>query len=265
MEQERLLEEGRTDEQPHLEDQRSFCDRCIVCLGPRFVTTLTDHEKDAVWHLRRHVVNNPKPEESELYKQVVLLWNTAFPEEKLDTFEKGQRWKRLGFQGTDPATDVRTGAFPLEQLVFLATHHPIEFKQMALEATRPASFYLFAISCFNVSHMLAIYFDLNTCPSVSPLGQVPCASKRQLRNLARLVVRECNANDVDMSVSICRLVLNEVFYEVLGVVHKAWLQLNQNGEKVTLLDFHKALRRGYEANSSFWQRPCDSLGDLKMS
>ena len=25
-------------------------------------------------------------------------------------------WKKLGFQGVDPATDVRTGAWPLEQL-----------------------------------------------------------------------------------------------------------------------------------------------------
>jgi len=27
-----------------------------------------------------------------------------------------QGWKKLGFQGTDPSTDVRTGSWPLEQL-----------------------------------------------------------------------------------------------------------------------------------------------------
>eukprot|EP00913_Durusdinium_trenchii_P023892 g22437.t1 len=116
-------------EGPHAahQDQKSFCDRCIVCLGPRYVTLLTEEERDAVWHMRRQVVNNPKPEDAELQKQVLLLWNTAFPDEKLDLFEKGQGWKKLGFQGTDPSTDVRTGSWPLEQLVALATHHPTEF------------------------------------------------------------------------------------------------------------------------------------------
>lgn len=31
-----------------LQDQKSWCDRCIVCLGPRYVVMLTDHERDAV-------------------------------------------------------------------------------------------------------------------------------------------------------------------------------------------------------------------------
>ncbi|CAK9055723.1 unnamed protein product [Durusdinium trenchii] len=206
MEQERLMEEGRTDEQPHIEDQKSFCDRCIVCLGPRYVTLLTEEERDAVWHMRRQVVNNPKPEDAELQKQVLLLWNTAFPDEKLDLFEKGQGWKKLGFQGTDPSTDVRTGSWPLEQLVALATHHPTEFRRMVQEASHSASFYLFAISCFNVSHMLVLFFDLHTFASVSPLGHVPRASKRQLRNLARLagLLRWCHPGKAGDGQLLCR-------------------------------------------------------------
>lgn len=248
------MEEGRSDEQPHIEDQKTWCDRCIVCLGPRYVIHLTDFERDAVWHMRRHVVNNPKPDDADLQKQVLLLWNTAFPDQKLEMFEKGQRWKKLGFQGTDPSTDVRTGSWPLEQLVALATHHPIEFRRMVQEASDPSSFYLFAISCFNVSHMLVLFFDLHTFASVSPIGKVARASKRQLRNLARLVVRECQANDVDVSANICKLVLNEVFMELLGVVHRDWMLLSQAGAKTSLIDFPKALRKGYDVNSSFWER-----------
>ncbi|CAE7217956.1 elmoB [Symbiodinium natans] len=265
MEAERLMEEGRTNEQPHIEDQKSFCDRCIFCVGPRYTAVLTDHERDAVWHMRRQVVNSPKPEEAELHKQVLEIWNSAFPEEKAEAFVKGAHWKKLGFQGLDPATDVRTGAWPLEQLASFARHRPRDLQEMVQQATSPASFYLFAISCFNISHMLAVFFDLHTSASVSPLGSVRRASKRQLRNLARLVVRECSANDVDMSSSICRLVLDEVFVEVLLVVHRHWLEMNRNGEKVTLMDFPKALRRGFDANSTFFERPCDSLGDLRMA
>ena len=62
-------EEGRSQEQAHIEDQKGWCDRCIICLGPRYVVLLTEEERDAVWHLRRRVVNNPKPLEPELQKQ----------------------------------------------------------------------------------------------------------------------------------------------------------------------------------------------------
>ena len=53
---------------------------------------------------------------------MLLLWNSAFPSQRLEAFEKGQRWKELGFQGVDPSTDVRTGSWPLEQLV---PRHPM--------------------------------------------------------------------------------------------------------------------------------------------
>lgn len=52
----------------------------------------------------------------EVFCQALLLWNAAFPSQRLEAFEKGQRWKELGFQGVDPSTDVRTGSWPLEQL-----------------------------------------------------------------------------------------------------------------------------------------------------
>eukprot|EP00931_Biecheleriopsis_adriatica_P041414 TRINITY_DN23671_c0_g1_i1.p1 TRINITY_DN23671_c0_g1~~TRINITY_DN23671_c0_g1_i1.p1 ORF type:complete len:272 (+),score=57.15 TRINITY_DN23671_c0_g1_i1:184-999(+) len=267
-EAERLLEEGRSDERErHIEDEKGIFDRCIEgCLGPRYTASLTEEERDAVWHMRRHVVNVPKPGEEEIQKLALLIWNAAFPEQKKDTFATGDHWKKLGFQGRDPSTDVRTGAWPLEQLASLAQHRPRELKEMVTDAADGKdSNYLFAISCFNVSHMLVIFFDLNTSPSVSPLPNVPRASKRQLRNLARLVVRESNANQTAVSADICRRVLNEVFVEVLGIVHSAWMDMVRSGSRVTLMDFPKALQKGFDANAAFWGQPCDSLGDLKMS
>ena len=67
------------------------------------------------------VVNNPKPDDADLQKQawkdkalrdlmaigktvqVLLLWNTAFPDQKLEIFEKGQSsWASRDSDHSDP-------------------------------------------------------------------------------------------------------------------------------------------------------------------
>lgn len=262
-EQERLLEEGQ---RTHIEDEKSILVsilRCSLCCA-RF-KELTETERDALWHLRRQVVNSPKPEEIEIQKQALFIWNAAFPDKKANKFETGDQWKLLGFQGRDPATDVRTGAWPLEQLLELAKQYPEELQRMVTNANAGPSEYLFAITCFNVSHMLVMFFDLNAAPSVSPLSNVPRATKQQLRNLARLIVRECEANNTPISAQVCRRVLNELFHEVMSFVHKAWMDMVAAGKgSMTLMDFPKALRKGFDVNSAFWENPCDNLDSLKL-
>ena len=81
---------------------------------------------------------------------------------------------------------------------------------------------------------------------MSPLKDAPRATRRQLRNLARLIVHECTANDVAVSANICRLVLNEVFVEVMQVVHSSWMRMKQG--EVSLMDFPKALRTWARGN-----------------
>merc|ERR1712137_72779 len=95
---------------------------------------LNEDEREALWHLRRHVVNEPKPARETMDNAFLAIWNAAFPNDRRDRFQVGEEWKRLGFQGCDPATDVRTGAFPLQQLERLALQRPELLKEKSDEA-----------------------------------------------------------------------------------------------------------------------------------
>lgn len=85
-------------------------------------------------------------------------WNICCPEEELES-RKSQQWKKLGFQGTDPASDFRgVGIFGLRCLVYFASTYPNTFKSML----RGHSFenkeqYPFSIAGFNV---IMIIFEI---------------------------------------------------------------------------------------------------------
>lgn len=272
-ERERLLEEGRGDEsdRSHVEDEKdgvlAWCFQCC-----RSKAELTQDEREVAWLLRRRVVNEPAPPRSVLEDQCLAIWNAAFPEEHKDSFETGQAWKRLGFQGKDPATDVRTGAFCLEQLHRVALRRPELLHTFAAEASDGrASFYLFAIACFNISHMLVMFFDVYTAHSVSPVKDAPRATKRQLKHLLRLILSEGEASTPggapgSVSVEVCRCVLDELFIQSLTVVHHKWLEMTEKpGSKVNIMQFPEALETALEANVTFWNAPCDRLADLRLT
>jgi hypothetical protein len=63
--------------------------------------------------------------------QLMRLWQSCFPHEPLEArFSK--QWQRLGFQGSDPATDFRGGGvFALRNLLYLADVYPHSFRAMA--------------------------------------------------------------------------------------------------------------------------------------
>mmetsp|Transcript_29246 Transcript_29246/g.80129 ORF Transcript_29246/g.80129 Transcript_29246/m.80129 type:complete len:273 (+) Transcript_29246:96-914(+) len=251
--------------QQHIEDESGFIDWCSPCLGSRFKVVFGDADKDVLWQLRRRLVNNPRPADPELHQLFLGMWNTAFPEEKRSAFEVGSHWKRLGFQGKDPKTDVRTGAWAVSQMSSFAQHYPVQFREMAAEAGEGSpTEHSFALACLNVSHMIAMFFDLVTCVSVSPLPGATRASKRQLRNLTALIANECLANGFPVNSDVCQRVMDELFVEVMSHVHRSWVQLATSAGGATLFDFPKALRSGFDANAAFWRRPCRDLGALKL-
>ena len=46
-------------------------------------------------------------------------------------------WKEMGFQGDNARTDLRTGLFALQNMVYLAERYPADFRAMSQElATR---------------------------------------------------------------------------------------------------------------------------------
>eukprot|EP00929_Paragymnodinium_shiwhaense_P087288 TRINITY_DN47518_c0_g1_i1.p1 TRINITY_DN47518_c0_g1~~TRINITY_DN47518_c0_g1_i1.p1 ORF type:complete len:287 (+),score=48.28 TRINITY_DN47518_c0_g1_i1:85-945(+) len=273
-ETQRLLDDGglgpgytHTEDEPNGSLQK-ILNVCLSCCTNRFANAdFTKDDKDVLIILRQRLVNREKPVPEKLQPMLLEIWNAAFPDAPLETFEVGEHWKRLGFQGKDPTTDVRTGAWAPEQLANFAKRYPARFREMTAEACSGDTEYLFAIACFNVTHMLAIFFDLLTVPSASVLPNVPRATKRQLKHLTDLVAREAAANRSDLTDDMCRRVLDEVFVEVMTVVHKAWLDMKKVGSgsaTVTLLDFPKALQIGFDANARFWQHPCRDLDELSI-
>mmetsp|Transcript_37719 Transcript_37719/g.101377 ORF Transcript_37719/g.101377 Transcript_37719/m.101377 type:complete len:138 (+) Transcript_37719:3-416(+) len=137
---------------------------------------------------------------------------------------------------------------------------------MADVARSGRSAYLFAISCFNISHMLAMFFDLVTAVSVSPVRGAHVAGRRQLKFLAGLVLSECSANGTaQVSDAICRRVMDELFFEVVCYVHGRWLEMSRSQEGLTIMDYQRALEQGFAAHDAFWRAPCLTLSELRLA
>ena len=121
-------------------------------------------------------VNPMLPAIQDLLRQ---LWAHAFPGEPSQL--QSDRWKDMGWQGSNPATDFRGGGLiSLENLLFMASHKPQLFAALMhktegeraqdtpLEDGGRGGEYPFAAAGVNFSHMLIEMLDLRdatTTPS----------------------------------------------------------------------------------------------------
>lgn len=71
------------------------------------------------------------------------------------------RWNELGFQGKDPATDLRgMGLLGLVQLVYYAEYYPEKARSTLLESEHPRRWFPWAVAGINVSSfVLALLVD----------------------------------------------------------------------------------------------------------
>lgn len=109
---------------------------------------LSEEELEALNTLRsqsRIPYNRENQAHQSLLKQ---LWSTVFPTEDPPLDLKSEKWKEIGFQNKDPASDFRgAGVFGLEQLLYMASNYPQEFSDIASNS----SSYSFAISGLNIT------------------------------------------------------------------------------------------------------------------
>mmetsp|Transcript_126804 Transcript_126804/g.406018 ORF Transcript_126804/g.406018 Transcript_126804/m.406018 type:complete len:121 (-) Transcript_126804:276-638(-) len=103
-------------------------------------------------------------------------------EENAATIATGQEhghdlmsFRRLGFQSNTPRTDVRAGRFALDQLHYLAATYPEKLRQLVRQAEELD--YPLAIGCFNLTHMVVVFFDLCNDVTVSPVAGASPANK----------------------------------------------------------------------------------------
>lgn len=227
---------------------RALLDTLMDKLGSLSGNQLDDHS--AVLQDLRHACNTPFCQDSRTEQLLLDIWNVAFPVEPLDAMCKGDHWKRLGFQSADPFSDIRAGQLGPCQLHYFASNYPMQLQQLAREARD--SGYPFACSCFNISQIIALFFNLNEKPAMNPVAGARIASRRQLSNFARL----CN-----VSSGSARTVLDELFCILVQKLHHTWKSMQATGE-CDIMDFSRALRKIHDSNAAFWKVGHSGLADL---
>jgi ELMO/CED-12 family len=83
------------------------------------------------------------------------LWKTMFPDKELDA-RVSEEWKKLGFQGTDPATDFRgMGIVGLKHILYIGKVYTDNYRQMASEQqSRKDHYYPTSVAGIYISQML---------------------------------------------------------------------------------------------------------------
>lgn len=223
-----------------------------LCCGSRGKADISKDDRNALWTLRDDHCNMPVVRDSvETDRLLQDIWNSAFPDEPILRALPSQNWKRLGFQGTDPRTDVRSGVFPLQQLHYLAVTYPKRMETFCRQAKELD--YFFAITCFNLSHMILVFFDLFNGHTVSSVAGAVPATRPQIINFARLCSR-CRDGPVT--------VLNELFVALVELMHNTWKDMRASGNCNVMQHFYQAMSTVFDAHVDFWNEPRYELADL---
>ncbi|CAD7941678.1 unnamed protein product [Amoebophrya sp. A120] len=152
---------------------------------------------------------------------------------------RDERWKKVGFQSTNPATDFRGGGIlSLYCMMYLAEKYGEETRRMIAESQQEESFYLFACACINVTVQLIFYLKLETPEMVyqgCDIPVAPVATKKKVMHA--LSESHYQARDA----------FGELFSKAVMKLHTIWLDMSHRPEGVTLLNFGEALEKNLRA------------------
>lgn len=221
-------------------------------MGP---SRLTAAERSALQRLREDYCNTPfDPTAPDTDQALCEVWNTAFPEEPIESAADGQHWMRLGFQCTRPHTDVRSGRLALDQLHSLARNHPQQMRQLAVEAQQAR--YPFACACFNVTQLIAVFFDLYEFQAPSPVPCMARADREQLKHFAHLCCVTPQAG---------RIVLDELFRALVVIMHETWQEMHTRlAGSIDVMQFPQTLQAVAQENAAFWRWAHGNISDLLL-
>lgn len=229
----------------------------------------TVNERDALWELReRHCNIAFVPESDEAAQLLRRIWTAAFPDEAVAPAElsgkrqsltacgqlRSESWKRLGFQSADPRTDVRTGRFVLDQFHYLAVMYPQSLQRLAKEAEDLE--YFLAISCFNLTHMILVFFGLINVATVSPVPGAKPATRKQLLNFLGLCCRSPHSPAT---------VLNELFVSLVERLNSTWRLMRATQQCNVMQHFQEALHGVFVANAACWDFPREAVDDFQIA
>mmetsp|Transcript_47317 Transcript_47317/g.133461 ORF Transcript_47317/g.133461 Transcript_47317/m.133461 type:complete len:405 (+) Transcript_47317:90-1304(+) len=166
------------------------------------------------------------------------------------------RWRQLGFQSSDPRTDLRTGKLALEALVYLAERYPLAAGQMVREAQSDGIDYPFAVASINVTQLLARYLGLAGDITSTARSGGHVAPRRVVQRFARLLLNT-EATGVDT--------FGELHAAVMARLHAAWRARKVDDPELTIMDFPPALDETLAAVHAFClSAALESAGEFRI-
>eukprot|EP00939_MAST-03C_sp_MAST-3C-sp1_P001052 g1052.t1 len=126
----------------------------------------------ALHQLRRLRSKMVLPPTASLLSLLQRLWCVVHPEKAFE--RKSKKWTEIGFQSSDPTTDLRAGGeLSLRCLVFLAEAHPKELLRYASEQSGGGKHrYPVCITGVNIVIMLADVFGLSGADDVEARPEI---------------------------------------------------------------------------------------------
>lgn len=163
--------------------------------------------------------------EDEHNVHVRQLWTRAYPSEPVPDIP-AEQWKRLGFQGTNPATDFRgSGLCGIDCLLAIVEHS--EFFH-ALMKSADAHEIPFATAGINIVSMI---FELMGWGFKSP-GIPTGNSPTTYRTLCKLLFEKDDDTPVDKQVPVAKSVFYKIYFLIFALMEKTWTFM-----KASYMDF----------------------------
>lgn len=189
--------------------QRVLCDYLLCgCLCHRSDARLTEDEEEFLESLRSYLDRPFEASDPDSNALLASVWRNAYPGTPVPADSDAQ-WTRLGFQSSNPRTDIRTGVHSLEALEYVSRRYTAEFRRMVAEASDPATEYPFAASCVSIAFSVLIFFKLNRKTAVNPSG-TPSGNKLAMKQFVRLSIMDRNTFD-------------DIVFLVTRRVHREWM------------------------------------------
>lgn len=188
------------------------------------------------------------PEDAEM---VHHLWNALFPTLPYDS-RVNPRWRDVGFQNDDPASDFRSsGRFGLKMLLYFADHMNDEFKRLVRDNRFPV-----CLCAINVIEMLLIHLNLkDPLPLICPCcgtdnaeldASNPGRDRPELRGFIS-ILNDCSwsrgrPNSITYSAEWpVETAFAQIFMHAMIVLDTVWKHKLHQDPTITLMHFRDAL------------------------
>lgn len=183
---------------------------CICPIRPKGTDEkLTPIEESFLEEMRTELDAPFDPENADHEMLLNSVWRNTFPGER-EPEAIDPRWRRLGFQSSNPRTDIRTGVHALLAIEFMSRRYTSEFQTIVREASSPESEYPFAASCVSLAFSLIVFFKLNKRTAVNPSGS-PSGSRLAVKQFVRNCMKYKDS-------------FNELFSNVAIRTHREWMK-----------------------------------------